>query len=107
MLEIYGHTPSPEAEIPSSVTNSPPNSDQRFSKIENKLQTIFENDEPDLPKVQKHINRAIRGGKQAIQDLALAKQTIKKMQSHKIPVKRSKRIIKGASKSPLSSIAGN
>jgi len=29
------------------------------------------------------------------------------MQSHKIPVKRSKRIIKGASKSPLSSIAGN
>ncbi|KAI3127953.1 transcriptional regulator family: Centromere protein B, DNA-binding region [Penicillium roqueforti] len=107
VLEIYGHTPSPEAEIPSSVTNSPPNSDQRFSKIENKLQTIFENDEPDLPKVQKHINRAIRGGKQAIQDLALAKQTIKKMQSHKIPVKRSKRIIKGASKSPLSSIAGN
>jgi hypothetical protein len=107
VLEIYGHTPSPEAEILSSVTNSPPNSDQRFSKIENKLQTIFENDEPDLPKVQKHINRAIHGGKQAIQDLALAKQTIKKMQSHKIPVKRSKRIIKGASKSPLSSIAGN
>ncbi|KAJ5858343.1 hypothetical protein N7534_003620 [Penicillium rubens] len=99
VLEIYGHTPSPEAEILSSVTNSPPNSDQRFSKIENKLQTIFENDEPDLPKVQKHINRAIHGGKQAIQDLALAKQTIKKMQSHKIPVKRSKRIIKGASKS--------
>ena len=29
------------------------------------------------------------------------------MQSHKIPVKKSKRIIKGASKSPLSSIAGN
>lgn len=37
VLEIYSHTPSPEAEIPSSVTNSPPNSDQRFSKIENKL----------------------------------------------------------------------
>lgn len=107
VIEIYGHTPSPEVEIPSSITNSPPNSDQRFSKIENKLQTIFENDEPDLPKVQKHIKRAIQGGKQAIQDLALAKQTIKKMQSHKIPIKKSKRIIKGASKSPLSSIAGN
>lgn len=66
MLKIYSYIPSLEAEIPSSVTNSPPNSDQRFLKIENKLQTIFENDELDLPKVQKHINRAIRGGKQAI-----------------------------------------
>lgn len=107
MIEIYGHTPSPEAEIPSSVTNSPPNSDQRFSEIENKLQTIFESDEPDLPKVQKHISRAVHGGKQAIQDLALARQTIRKMQSHKIPIKKTKRIVKGASKSPLSSIAGN
>jgi hypothetical protein len=107
VLEMYGCTPSPDREFPSSATSSPPNSDQRFSKIENKLQTIFENDEPDLPKVQKHINRAIRGGKQAIQDLALAKQTIKRMQSHKIPIKKSKRMVKGASKSPLSSIAGN
>lgn len=53
MIEIYGYTPSPDLgiEIPSLVTNSPPNSDQRFLKIENKLQTIFENDELDLPKV--------------------------------------------------------
>jgi hypothetical protein len=29
------------------------------------------------------------------------------MQSHKIPIKKTKRIVKGASKSPLSSIAGN
>ena len=49
----------------------------------------------------------IQGGKQVIQDLALVKQMIKRMQSHKIPIKKSKRIIKGASKSPLSSIAGN
>jgi DNA-binding transcriptional MerR regulator len=107
VLEIYGHTPSPNREFPSSATNSPPNSDQRFSKVEDKIQTIFEDDELDLPKLQKHINRAIHGGKQAVQDLALAKQTIKRMQSHKIPIKKTKRIVKGASKSPLSSIAGN
>lgn len=107
VLQIYGHTPSPDREFPSSATNSPPNSDQRFSKVENKVQLILENDEPDLPKLQKHIDRAIRGGKQAIQDLALAKQTIKRMQSHKIPIKKSKRMVKGAAKSPLSSIAGN
>ncbi|CAG8083025.1 unnamed protein product [Penicillium nalgiovense] len=29
------------------------------------------------------------------------------MQSHKIPIKKSKRMVKGATKSPLSSIAGN
>lgn len=92
VLEMYS-TPSPDREFPSSATNSPPNSDQRFSKIENKLQKIFEDDKPDLLKVQKHINRAIQGGKQALQDLALAKSTIKKMQSHKIPVKKSKRFI--------------
>ena len=110
VLEIYGCTPSPDREFPSSATNSPPNSDQRFSKIENKLAPIFkdvENTGIDILKAQKHLKRAIQGGKQAIQDLALAKQTIKRMQSHKIPIKKSKRIIKGASKSPLSSIAGN
>ncbi|KAJ5865434.1 uncharacterized protein N7529_007350 [Penicillium soppii] len=107
VLEIYGHTPSPNREFPSSATNSPPNSDQRFSKVEDKIQTIFEDDELDLPKLQKHINRAIHGGNQAVQDLALAKQTIKRMQSQNIPIKKTKRIVKGASKSPLSSIAGN
>lgn len=107
ILEIYGHTPSPDAEIPSSQTNSPPNTPHRWSKIENKVETIFKNDQPDLLKIQKYVKRAIRGGKQALQDLNLAKQTIKRMQKHKIPVKKSRRIIKGASKSPLSSIAGN
>lgn len=87
VLKIYGYTPLPDREFPSSATNSPPNSDQRFSKVENKVQLILENDEPDLPKLQKHIDRAIRGSKQAIQDLALIKQTIKRMQSHKIPIK--------------------
>lgn len=107
VIQILGHTPSPEAEIPSSITNSPPDSHQRFSKIEDKLGTLFENETLDLPKIQKHINRAISGGKQAIQDLKLADQTIKKMQNHKNPVPKSRRIIKGASKSPLSSIQGN
>jgi hypothetical protein len=99
-LEIYGYTPSPDREFPSSATNSPPNSDQRFSKIEDKLAPIFEdpkNKEIDLLKVQKPLKRAIQGGRQALQDLPLAKSTIKRMQSHKIPVK----------KSPLSLIAGN
>jgi hypothetical protein len=112
VLDMYGHTrtPSPDGEFPSSATNSPPNSDQRFSKIENKLALIFEdaeNIDSHLRTIQKHTQCAIEGGKQAIQDLALARSTIRKMQSHKIPIKKSKRIIKGASKSPLSSIAGN
>ncbi|CAG7999756.1 unnamed protein product [Penicillium salamii] len=42
-----------------------------------------------------------------VQDLNLANSTIKKMQKHKSPLSKSRRIIKGASKSPLSSIQGN
>lgn len=107
IVQFFGHTPSPETEILSSITNSPPDSHQRFSKIEDKLETLFENDELDLPKVQKHITRAISGGKAMVQELNLAKQTIKKLQSHKMPTPKSRRILKGASKSPLSSISGN
>lgn len=44
---------------------------------------------------------------QAIADLNLANQTIKKLQKHRMPTPKSRRIIKGASKSPLSSISGN
>jgi hypothetical protein len=66
ILEIYGHTPSPDAEIPSSQTNLPPNTPYRWSKIEDKVETIFKNDQPDLSKIQKYVKRAIRGGKQAL-----------------------------------------
>lgn len=79
----------------------------KVSKIEDKLETVFESKELDLPKIQKHINRAISGGKQMVQDLNLANSTIKKMQKRKNPVSKSRRIIKRASKSPLSSIQGN
>jgi hypothetical protein len=77
------HTPSLDRGFPRSATNSPPNLNQRFLKVKNKAQTIFE----DLPKPQKHINRAVCGGKQAIKDLALAKHTIKRMQSHRLSIK--------------------
>lgn len=105
ILQMQGE--SSDTELPSSRTNSPPDTHQRFSKLEDKLETLFEDEELDLPKVQKHINRAISDGKQALQNLTLAKSTIKKMQNHKIPTPKSRRIIKGASKSPLSSIQGN
>ncbi|CAG8206862.1 unnamed protein product [Penicillium salamii] len=42
-----------------------------------------------------------------VQDLNFANSTIKKIQKHKNPVPKSRRIIKEASKSPLSSIQGN
>lgn len=69
--------------------------------------SLLEDKELDLPKIQKHIKRAIKGGKQAITDLNLTNQTIKKLQKHRIPTPKSRRIIKGASKSPLSSISSN
>ncbi|CAG8293704.1 unnamed protein product [Penicillium salamii] len=96
-----------DTELPSSRTNLPLDTYQRFSKIEDKLKTLFEDKELDLLKVQKHVNRAISGGKQALQELTLANSTIKKMQKHKNPTPKSRRIIKGTSKSPLSSIQGN
>lgn len=107
-IRILGHSSAtPETEISSSATNSPPNTRQRFTKIEDKMTSLFEDEEPDLPKIQKHIKRAIEGGKQVITELNLANQTIKKQQKHRIPNPKSRRIIKGASKSPLSSISGN
>ena len=42
-----------------------------------------------------------------MQDLNLANSTIKKIQQHKILIPKSRRIIKGTSKSPLSSIQNN
>jgi len=104
---MQGESSSSDVEIPSSRTNSPPDTHFRYSKIEDKLETLFEDEELDLPKVQKHINRTISSGKQALQDLTLANSTIKKIQNHKSPTPKSRRIIKGASKSPLSSIQGN
>lgn len=106
VLQIYG-TPSPPREFPSSATNSPPDTDQRFSRLEDKLGTILEDSEPDLAKVQKYLKRAIRGGKLALQNASLAQKTITKMQSHKNPNQKTKRWVKGKTKSPLSSIAGN
>lgn len=98
ILKTYGHSDDSD-DIPSSKTNSAPNTPHRFTKIETQLDPIFEDDKPDLPKIKKHLRRAVSGGRQALEDLHLAQKTIKKMQKHKIPGKKSRRFVKGAAKS--------
>lgn len=108
IIQIWGHSSAtPDTETSSSAINSPPNTRQRFSKIEDKLTSLFEDEEPDPPKIKKHVNRVIKGRKQAVADLNLANETIKKLQKHRIPNPKTRRTIKGAPKYPLSSISGN
>jgi hypothetical protein len=70
---------------------------------------LLDNPNPDLEKIRKHIRRAIDTGKSSIQNAELAEMSLTRALSHKTPGKKliSKRQVKGATKSPLSSISGN
>jgi hypothetical protein len=106
-LRMYDEpSPSPAREFPSSVTNSPPNSYLRIAKLEKAVFPLLDNPNPDL---RRHIRRAIDAGKASLYNAELAEISLTRALSHKTPEKKlaSKRWVKGATKSPLSSISGN
>jgi hypothetical protein len=107
-IRIYDE-PSPAREFPSSATNSPPNTYSRISRLEDKVFPLLNDPNPDLQKIRKHVRRAIDAGKASIQNAELAEMSLTRALSHKTPGKKpaSKRWVKGATKSPLSSISGN
>jgi hypothetical protein len=102
-------SPSPAHEFPSLATNSPPNSYARIEKLENTVFPLLENPTPDLQKIRRHLRRAIDAGKSSLYNAELAEISLARALSHKTPRKKpkNKRWVKGATKSPLSSISGN
>jgi hypothetical protein len=109
-LRMYDEpSPSPAREFPSSATNSPPNSYSRIAKLEKAVFPLLDDTSPDLRKIRKHIRRAIDAGKSSLYNAELAEMSLTRALSHKTPGKKpkSKRWVKGATKSPLSSISGN
>ena len=102
--------PSPAREFPSSATNSPPNSYTRIEKLENTVFLLLKDDTtPNLQKIRKHVRRAIDTGKASLYNAELTEMSLTRALSHKTPrtKPKSKRWVKGATKSPLSSISGN
>ena len=100
---------SPAREFPSSATNSPPNSYTHIEKLEKTVFPLLNDPTPDLQKIRKHIRRAIDAGKASLYNAELAEMSLARALSHKRPgtKPKSKRWVKGATKSPLSSISGN
>jgi hypothetical protein len=101
--------PLPAREFSSSATNSPPNTYSRLSRLEDKVFPLLDDPNPDLQKIRKHVRRAIDAGKASLQNAELAEMSLSRALATKTPGRKpvSKRWVKGANKSPLSSISGN